>query len=159
MDQESNLGLLILTSNDYAYSEILKGKIFNSYESFARTAINEQPHLLIAHTLISCNIFRTDIFDKDEAIYVLEELTPRSGLVANFVHMRGIIKGLFRNKITCTVILNNTPSLDTTRRLPSFDNVNIHIFKIYYFYFLWILIELGINIKQVRHDESMRWLY
>ncbi len=158
LEHEKNLGLLILTG-DYDCKPTLKDKIFVSYEQFARLAINEQPHLLIAHTLISCNIFRTDSFDTEEANYVLNEVTPRAGLKANFVHMRGMIKGLFRHRNSYTVLTPSFPSLDTSKRLPSEFDLGSEMARIYYFYFLWLLVELGINIKTIPRDEAMWWLF
>lgn len=156
---KDNLGLLILSDNSYNFNPILKNKLITSYEQFARSAINIQPHLLIAHTLISCNIFRTDIFDYSEASYVIESLTPRSGLIANFAHMRGMIKGLLSSNNQYNVLIPSFTTLDTTKRLPPADNFTESINKIYYFYFLWLLVELGVNIENVPRHQEMWWLF
>jgi hypothetical protein len=158
LNNRDNLGLIVLTG-DYDCHPALRDKIFTTYEQFARLAINQQPHLLIAHTLISCNIFRTKIFDIDEAEYVYDKLTPRIGLIANFVHMRGLVKGLLNCSKEYIVLTPSFKSLDTSRRLPSDIDLGSQMSKIYYFYFLWLLVELGIYIDEVPRHDAMWWLF
>jgi len=155
-----DIGLFILSDDSYQFNASFKDTLITSYEQFARQAIKVQPHLLIAHTLISTNIFRTSLYDPGEADYVLNELTPRAGLIANFVHMRGMVKGLLKkanNKYA--VLIPNFTSLDTSKRLPSDNNFDVQISKIYYFYYLWILMELGVSIDQVPRHQAMWWLF
>jgi hypothetical protein len=152
------IGLLILSTEGYDVDSLFKDKLM-TYEQFARHAISLQPHLLIAHTLVSMNIFRTELFDKIEAAYVLNELTPRVALKANYVHMRGIVKGLLRNDKKSSVLIPNIISLDTNRRMASEVDLQMEIFPIYYFYFLWLLVELGIRVDQVPRHQNMWWLF
>lgn len=159
LENEDSLGLLIVMDDSYVCSPIFRDKIFDSYEQFARLAVIDQPHLLIAHTLISCNIFRTELFDNDEATYVNNELTPRAGLRANFVHMRGIINGLLRSKRKYSVLMPTFTVLDTSKRLPAEIDLGAEIYKIYYFYFLWLLVELGIRLEHVPRQKAMWWLF
>lgn len=160
IEYSDQIGLLILSDDSYQYNSSLKDTLITSYEQFARQAINVQPHLLIAHTLISTNIFRTSLYDHEEAAYVINELTPRSGLIANFVHMRGMVKGLLKsNSKKYTVLIPNFTSLDTTKRLPSDNNFDAQISKIYYFYYLWLLVELGVRVDQVPRHQAMSWLF
>lgn len=159
LDNRDSLGLLIVADGSYVCDPIFRDTLFGSYEQFARLAIKHQPHLLIAHTLISCNIFRTDIFDLDEARYVLEKLTPRAGLSANFVHMRGLVKGLFCSDQNRKVLMPGSVSLDVSKRLPGEIDLSKEIISIYYFYFLWLLVELGVRIEQVPNKKGMWWLF
>ena len=139
---------------------MFKDSVFVSYEYFARLAMMHQPHLLIAHTLISCNIIRTSIFDDDESAYVIDELNSRAGLSTNFAHMRSMIKKLLHYKSAYTVLMPSFISLDVSRRVPSdYPPLGAHITKIYYFYFLWLLVELGIHIDEVPRHRAMWWLF
>jgi len=160
LEYTDDIGLLILSDDSYQYNSSFKNLLITSYEQFARLALKELPHLLIAHTLISTNIFRTSQYDHEEAAYVMNELTPRSGFIANFVHMRGMVKGLLKSESKkYKVLIPDFASLDTTRRLPSDNNFYIQINEIYYFYYLWILMELGVRIDQVSRHPAMWWLF
>lgn len=155
-----DIGLLILSDDSYQFDSSLKDTLITSYEQFARQAVKVQPHLLIAHTLISTNIFRTSLYDHEEAAYVMNETTPRAGLIANFVHMRGMVKGLLKNdNKKYKVLIPSFTSLDTTKRLASDINFDVQISKIYYFYYLWLLVELGIRVDQVPRHQAMWWLF
>lgn len=157
---QDSLGLLLLFDQTYFIKrELYDYSPFCSYFDFASNVIKKQPHLLIAHTLISCNIFRTDIFAQHEAEYVLNILTPRQGLRANFVHMRGIVSGLLHSEKAYSVILPELQFLDTSRRFPSDNNFESEIYKIYYFYFHWLMGELGVKFKDVDKDPALWWVY
>lgn len=155
-----NLGLLILRGEGYEIDEGISGKWINSYFLLSHIAIKIQPHFLIAHTLISCNIFRSSIFNLDECLYVIRDLTRRLQLSANFGHMRGLIKGLLSNSGSgYSVIIPEFNAIDTSRRLPSSVDFSTDIYKIYYFYFQWLLTEVGIGLDQVARHDSVSWLY
>ena len=152
------LGLLVLLGEGYKVDLSLRAQS-DSYFDFAKLAMKNQPHFLIAHTLISCNIFRSDIFDCDESSYVLEKLTPRHGLTANFTHMWGIVGGLLRSNKNYSVFVPDFISLDTSKRLPSEFNIDGEMAKIYYFYYLWLLAEIGVRPEQIAREQSMWWLF
>lgn len=162
LENEENLGLLILMDAECAIKTVFKDKLFKSYEDFARLSIKHQPTLVFAHSLISCNIFRTSVFDFEEATYVVDKLTPRVGLSLNFVHMRGMVNGLFRNAKDYAVLLPSYISLDTSKRLPSAFKTahwSREINRIFYFYYLWLLVELGIRVDQIPYSKNMWWLF
>lgn len=169
LENRDSLGLLILMDTEYVCKATFKDKVFKSYGDFARLAIKQQPHLLIAHTLISCNIFRTSLFDLDEATYVIDKLSPRIGLTFNFVHMRGIVNGLFRSDKEYSVLLPSFIPLDLTKRLPMDLSKKLtggikidwsrEIRRIYYFYYLWLLGELGIRVDEIPISRNMWWLF
>jgi hypothetical protein len=153
-------GLLILRDFSYNLDDRLKNKRYSSYQVFSKYVANIQPHYLIAHTLISCNIFRTDIFDASESNYANRDLTPRLGLKANFSHMRGIVKGLLKNSGSkFNVLTSDFVALDTSRRLPAAMNFENEILKIYQYYFFWLLSETGIQLKDVEEGTDIEWLF
>jgi hypothetical protein len=160
VEHQNDLGLLILSDTTYHLDEGLLNKKIDSYHTFVRLAVTLQPHVLIAHTLISANIFRTELFNEDESKYVTRDLTTRLNLSANFSHMRGLVKGLLSNlgKNYC-VITPAFTALDTSKRLPSAVNFDSDILNIYYFYFLWLASETGIHLSQVARHDSVSWLF
>lgn len=162
LENKESLGLLILMEGEFVCKPVFKDKLFKSYEEFARLSIKQQPNLVLAHSLISCNIFRSGVFDLDEATYVVNKLTPRIGLSLNFVHMRGLVNGLFRNAKEHSVLMPSYISLDCSKRLPSLCGVanwSSEISRIYYFYYLWLLGELGIRVDEMPYSRNMWWLF
>jgi hypothetical protein len=156
----NTLGVLILSDGNYTVDEKLINKRISSYYLFARLASTIQPHYLIAHTLISLNIFRTTLFNEAESTYVTCDLTERMGLVANFSHMRGMVKGLLsQSGKSCCVLTPDFVAIDTTRRLPAAVNFDADILKIYYYYYLWLLSEIGIRVDEVARQPNMWWLF
>jgi hypothetical protein len=154
LSHKDDLGLLILSGGYTIHSEILKNKYYDSYYKLAIKAVEFQPHFLIAHTLISSNIYRTNRFIESESLYTINSLYSRYGHWTGFPHMRGLISGLLRtNNI---IIVSDKETLDTGRRVADVD-LGTLIFEIYYFYFLWLLTEIGIRPDQVKCDESMHW--
>lgn len=154
-------GLLILSDSSYNLDDRIKNKRYSSYKIFSKYVANIQPHYLIAHTLISCNIFRTDIFDASESYYVNKDLTPRLGLKANFSHMRGIVKGLLKiSGSKFNVLTLDFIALDTSRRIQSSVSFENDILKIYEYYFLWLLSEAGIQLFDIKKDDpGIDWLF
>ena len=152
----SDLGWFLLRDQVYQIHPLLLGhRNFTNFLTFAKMCSLVQPHMLIAYTLISINIFRTNIFDNSRALYVVDELTPRISLKANFCHMYGIINGLLVNK-KLKVHISDFISLDTSRRInpkPQ-DEINWNEMKdIYYYYFMWLLTEIGVKINSLNPDH------
>jgi hypothetical protein len=160
LSQQQTLGLLILRDGTYPFDSRLVNKRYHSYLTFAQYSIRIQPHVLIAHTLISCNIFRTLTFDKQESLYTLNELTPRLNLKANFAHMRGIVKGLLSKPSSqLCVAMPDFVSLDTTKRLASEVRLEDQIEKIYNCYYTWLLSETGASLGDIADLHSTPWLF
>lgn len=159
LENINELGLLIVLGEGYQCNPALWNKKFGSYEEFARLAMQTHPDLLIAHALISSNIFRTRLFDADETTYVIEKLTPREGLSANLAHMRGLIKGIFNHDDKYSVLMPSSVYFRASARQPGEINLHDEIPKIFYFYFLWLLIELGIRVDEVPYHKRLWWLY
>ena len=57
-----NPGLIIVNCPDYVHH--LTQFVFENYREFAQVCERVNPHLLIAHSLISANVIRKDCFDK-----------------------------------------------------------------------------------------------
>jgi len=158
---DGSLGLIIV--NDKYWNKInaklLSKDIYSSYYSFAHDAVRYQPHFLVAHTLISANIFKSSVFDESEArAYSLHKV--RVGLPASFIHMYGMVNGLMLSDEN-PVIITRFETLDLTKRLPPDEAVNhtLAIYRIYYLYYLWLLLQLGLRIDAVKKDHSMWWLF
>lgn len=156
LNYKDNLGLLILSGGYAIHPEILKYKYYESYYDLAKKAVEFQPHYLIAHTLISSNVYRTNCFIARESLYTINSLYSRYGHWTGFPHMRGLISGLLRTNTM--VMVSNKQTLDTSKRVADVD-IGLLIFDIYYFYFLWLLTEIGVRPDQVRHDKSMQWFF
>jgi glycosyltransferase involved in cell wall biosynthesis len=86
-------GLLIATSEGYN-TFLNPPRCFSSYRQLAQECIKLNPHFLIAHTLISCNIFKSNLIDTGFANYTI---------CTNYGQMYGLIKGL--NEDNSAVIL------------------------------------------------------
>ena len=155
---ENDLGLLLLRDQTPSQDSSVIDKRFDSYFIFANTAVYIRPHILLEHSLISANIFRTSLFDASESAYVTRDLTKRIGLSGNFSHMRGMVKGLLSNKgSSYCVITPNFISLNTSIRFKTDDKTHSEMNKIYYFYYQWLLSEIGIRgdrIKWTNLDDN-----
>jgi len=153
---QDDLDLIIVSGIGYEiHPELLKNKHYDSYYDLAKKAVKLQPHFLIAHTLISCNIFRTCRYVESEGSYYIESLRCRYGHFMGFSHMRGLVSGLLRNNKRVFIFPRNI--IDTGQRENDCD-FGEQIFEVYYFYFLWLLTEIGIRLDQVKIDKSMYWL-
>lgn len=156
LEYREKLGLLILSAEGYGvHKDILKKQIFRSYSELALTSTSVQPHFLIAHTLISCNIFRTEVFIEEESLYAINSLYSRYGHWTGFSHMRGLLFGLLKSDYL--VIVPNVNVLDTGRRVNDID-FGEQIFEMYYFHFIWLMSEIGVRIDQIKCDQTMLWL-
>jgi len=153
-----DLGLLILSAvdneADLGVSEL---RVYESYSELARSALKEQPQVLIAHTLISCNIIKSTIFSEKESLYSRNTLYLRYLGLDNygFAHMRGMLFGLLRSGDK--VVVGGRRVIDTTRQEPGGD-FGVGIFDVYYFHLLWLSSEVGVRVDQIKAGKSMLWL-
>jgi len=157
LTHKNELGLLILSDKYYRiHADLVIQRGFVSYCELARASTRLQPHFLIAHSLISCNVFRSNVFVESESLYAMNDLYVRYGHWTGISHMRGLLSGLFRSNYS--VIVADQVVLDTGRRESDVD-FGVQILDIYYFHFLWLLTEIGVRIDQIKRDNSMYWLY
>ncbi|WGL60829.1 glycosyltransferase family 2 protein [Pigmentibacter sp. JX0631] len=88
---KSDTGLFILPKT---ISLGLEGKYFKSYKDFALFSVKNNPHNLLAHTLISANIFRKDIFNNEVSAKTIKTL---------YAHMYGLQVGLANTNTGVTI--------------------------------------------------------
>lgn len=88
---KSDTGLFILPKT---ISLGLEGKYFKSYKDFALFSVKNNPHNLLAHTLISANIFRKDIFNNEVSAKTVKTL---------YAHMYGLQIGLANTNAGVTI--------------------------------------------------------
>jgi hypothetical protein len=76
--------------------------------------------------------------------------------------MRGIVNGLLRNAKEYSVLMPSYISLDCSKRLPSsfkVANWSREFNRILYFYYLWLLGELGVRVDEIPYSRDMWWLF
>ena len=155
-----NVGLLILSDRTYPIESSLRAAAPHlNYYSMARAALTRQPHLLVAHTLISSNIFRTDVFDEAAGYFAANVLMRRLSLSGYFCHMRGIVGGLLRAPVDLSVRFSDFMVFDSSNRVAGDNEVTRQMDRIYYFYYLWLLSELGVRIDELPKRDDMWWLH
>jgi len=115
-----NPHLIINKSNDTSYKTFVKLPLtFHSYSDFGLFAQAHNPHLLIAHSLISANIILKCCFDADFASQKRH---------TNYGHFYGIMKGL--KDLPGVVVIPEKPTLIVRDRRATPDGVS-HIDGIY----------------------------
>jgi len=82
--QRSQPALFINSSGGYAYG-FKTPALFEDYRAFARTCAKINPHALVAHSLITSNIFRSECFDGSFA---------RSKIETSYGHMYGLVQAM-----------------------------------------------------------------
>lgn len=79
-----NPRMLILMDKNYC-SGVTKNKVFSNYGQLVSFFCNINPHFVLAHTLISLNVFRKSVFSLEFA---------RSKIKTNYLHMYGLMPDL-----------------------------------------------------------------
>lgn len=152
-----DLGLLLLRDTSYPVSRvILERELWASYEEFAKFLASRQPHLLIAHTLISANIVRSDLFDVQQSRRERCLVSPRSEIPFSFAHMKAILYGLSGS--SSMIMILKCPVLDTTGRATCADNfVNQATLMrcLYIRHLSWVTQEFGIPLWPIVLHNSM----
>ena len=158
LKNQPSLGLLILRDTSYEISsELLSHSYWDNYESFAKACMHTQPHLLIAHTLISANIFSSDIFLKNESQHERKRISKRKNLPFCFSHMKGLLSGLSRNPAKSIRLLNKQ-ALNTTSRARSeskIDNYEQMILTLYKHHMSWLSVEFGLDQSKMMCKKNM----
>jgi glycosyltransferase involved in cell wall biosynthesis len=81
-----------LIINNSGYNSLTNYRRFNSYFDFTIFAQNRNPHMLIAHSLISSNIIKRDCFDSKFALLQL-----KNEYTYQYANFYGMISGLKNN--------------------------------------------------------------
>jgi len=155
--QRHTAGLVILNDGTREINRTTR-RTHASFEEYARLVITSDPYYLIAHTLISANVFRTSIFCKEHSDYSNNKMMSRKKLGCNFPHMYGIVSGLLESDRNYTITCTDFKSLDTSNRQPYEKPFGNDIYKLFYFYFMWILIEIGIPHYTIEQQNNLWWL-
>ena len=79
-----NPNMLILMDKNYS-SGVTENKVFSNYGQLVSFFYNINPHFILAHTLISVNVFRKSVFSLEFA---------RSKIKTNYLHMYGLMPDL-----------------------------------------------------------------
>jgi glycosyltransferase involved in cell wall biosynthesis len=109
-----NVDLALMINLDTNYQAVLKRPCqFASFRDFATECARLNPHLLAEHSLITSNIFRTEVFDQ-----ALAEAT----MSTSYAHMYGLASGLIKKG--GAVYLPDFPVVTVrARRAPAVDGV------------------------------------
>lgn len=152
-----SLGLLLLRDTSYRVCKaVLDAKEWTSYEAFAKFVACIQPHVLIAHTLISANIVRSHIFSVHQSRRERFIVVQRSGLPFCFAHMRGILSGLSHANHLSVHLLGD-PVLDTTSRGECSVVIGDHdgLMKcLYVHHICWLSQEFGVSLWAFLMDDA-----
>ncbi|OGC07804.1 hypothetical protein A2230_00380 [candidate division WOR-1 bacterium RIFOXYA2_FULL_36_21] len=84
----------LIVNKSIEYNTLVKiPHYFKNYKEFCLFAEKNNPHLLIAHSLISANIIRKDCFNKEIALKMIKQ---------NYGHFYGMIDGLYQTDASIT---------------------------------------------------------
>jgi hypothetical protein len=162
LNSNSNLGLLILLSNsEYRISRRLKNYKWKNYALMAKELFSIQPHLLIAHTLISANIIKSSIYSYQYAAKDITKFSKRWSLPFCFSHMKGIISGLSEND-SYEVLLSTQPIISTISRSEPSDlaaNHGANMIKLHKMYMLWLIHEFGLINQPFHCQLQINFIY
>jgi glycosyltransferase involved in cell wall biosynthesis len=144
-------GLMIMLDTNYR-AGVKRPRQFASFRDFVVECARVNPHLLAEHTLITCNVFRTVVFDQ-----AFSEAT----LSTFYAHVYGLVNGLIRKG--GSVYLSNFPAVTVrARRAPAVDGVWPGLIeKMWLDYFNWLKRELKLEEFDpevvVRHARGVLW--
>jgi hypothetical protein len=158
-------GLLLLRDTTYVVSKkILDKNSWTNYEMFVKFVSNVQPHIILAHTLISGNIVRSGVYCNSEGLRERLIYAPRAGLPFSFAHMKAILTGLSSQE-HLSVNLFPIPCLNTADRVEDLDDYSAQMnrwesMKILYRHHLyWISSEFGIDLEAIRQHPSLAGIF
>ena len=165
LNGNNDIGIVILRDTTYPVNRsLLNKRCWESYYAFAKDCSIYQPHLLLAHTLISSNIIRAGLFDATVSNHYRNTIRKRIECPFSFAHMMGIISTLSKWDNLSTILLDQ-PLINTTLRAKSLDptvNHEIYIQRVYTNYILWLSHEFGLNhvaiLSSIRLRLPCKWL-
>ena len=159
LNGSNDIGIVILRDTIYPiHRRLLDKGAWASYFEFAKDCEIYQPHLLIAHTLISSNIIKAGHFDATISNHYRNTIRKRIKTPFSFAHMKGIVSTLSKCENLRTILLDQH-IINTTSRAPSLDsteNHEMHIQRLYMNYVLWLSHEFGIDHVKVLKSISSR---
>jgi hypothetical protein len=148
--ESENPGLFI--NYDGRYKAMLKlSRKYANFREFANAAIKAgNPHMLIAHTLITCNVFLSTCFDRAIAEYMLPN--------TRYAHMYGLVTGLVRENEPVYVTKHQTIHVREQRaRLVDKEESRliINLEKYWAEYIEWI--RDFVNVPKLEVDKALRY--
>lgn len=166
LDRNPACGLLLLRDTTYSISDkILDQRRFKNYCDFVSEVCALQPHLIIAHTLISANVVRGDLYDIIQSQKERKIFSPRAGLSYSFAHSVGFLSGLScREDLSVDLLVS--PVIDTSKRAPpewGSDTSGLSEWesmkRLYRHHLYWISHEFGLDIEKIRSHSSMKNIF
>jgi hypothetical protein len=158
---DDDLALLIIRDKTYRIAaKIQEQHAWTNYQHFARDCQEIQPHLLIAHTLISSNIIGSKYFEQSESLHERSVISKRSGLPFCFAHMKGFLKVLSRCE-SAKIKLLEDPVIDTSMRSENsvaFKNHDKLINRLYKHHLEWLCHEFGLCHEKLCYGEFMQFM-
>lgn len=149
--EDSAIGLFILRDTTYQINaNIARAAKWRNYAVFAQEACEHQPHLLIAHSLVSGNIIRSCLHNPTASQQERLIIAPRQDLHFCFAHMKAFLTSMSRNENHLGVRIIPSPVLDTSSRsMPEehIDDYSNQIVRLYTFYSCWLAAEFGVDIN------------
>ena len=150
IDQSKDIGLFLLRDSAFkVHKELLRDSAWESYAELVQHASKIQPNLLIAHSLISANIVRSELFCRRMSRHERLVIAPRHELPFCFAHLMGITAGLSRAPLgQAKVQLVNVPVLNTSSRAKSLEPIDghqIYMQKLYRRHVMWLCSEYGVE--------------
>lgn len=142
-------GLFINNDGKYKTKLKLPGK-YTNYREFANATIRaKNPHVLIAHTLITANIFLAECFDRDFA----ESMLPNT----IYSHMYGIVNGQIKADLPVYVTKNRTICIREQRAesIEERTSVIADMPKYWMEYINWLKIVM--NLPNLDADAAVRY--
>jgi len=156
-----SVGLFLLRDNLYSLNPYLaRIGMWENYAQFARHASMFQPHLLLAHTLISSNIIKHGIYNVQLSQQQRLVISRRANLPVSFSHIHGFV-GALSELDKLPVFLLEVPVLDTSKRLPPSDLALSKdvLHRLYRHHLFWISSEFGLDYDQLKTHESLSFIY
>lgn len=169
LQSHPSCGLLLLQDGTYPVDQrLLDRASWPNYGAFAREVAIIQPHLLLAHTLITANVVRSEIFDVEASRRQRYRVAPRAGLSFSFAHAVGFLTGLSaRDDLPVELLL--PAAIDTSNRSQPQDQPEVKraqqrakemeqwatIRRLYRHHLYWIGHEFGVDVLAVQRHPSM----
>ena len=126
--RKNRLALFINSDGRYACG-FTTPVLFGSYREFAQTSLRTNPHMLLAHSLITANIFRADCFDYAFAMSLVK---------TSYGHMYGMV-GTMKNDAGGVFVTERQTITVRDSSLDAVDGVwPADMYRIWGDYLVWV---------------------
>lgn len=149
--------LLILFGDEYPLEVNKLGDLcWPSYHAFAADVVKVQPHVLIAHSLISLNVIKSSIYDPALGETDILLHSKRWGLLFCFSHMKAIVGGLSRDDASpIHIVLDSVIdcSVRAPSHVPEVETPKMH--RLYAMHIFWLVHEFGLPLSAFYQDALL----